>query len=75
MVQVQYAAKFKFPVSNNVTEYEALIAGLRFATKSEVDHLEDFSDSKLIANQVAGNFKVRDPTLIKYQELVVKLRA
>lgn len=70
-IQVEYAARFKFPVSNNVSKYEALIARLRFAAKREAKYIDVFSYSKLVASQVSGRFEVKTPTLIKYQDMVL----
>lgn len=70
--QLQYDVRFQFPVSNNVAEYEALIAGLRLAAKSEAEYLEVYSNSKLVANQVSGSFETGDPVITKYHNLVEK---
>ena len=49
--------------TNNIAEYKALIYALAIA-----QHLEDDvvikSDSKLVVEQVNGNWKVKDPKLI-----------
>ena len=45
---LEYSLRFAFPSSNNVVEYEMLIASLRLARKLEVTQLIAHSDSKLI---------------------------
>ena len=45
---LEYSLRFAFPSSNNVAEYETLIAGLRLARKLEVTQLIAHSDSQLI---------------------------
>ena len=42
--------RLTFPATNNKTEYEAFITGLRFANKLKVPELYIFSDSKLVVN-------------------------
>ena len=44
----EYALCFKFFVTNNEAEYEALIAGLKIVKKLEVDQLQVYSDSQLV---------------------------
>nr|GEX63003.1 reverse transcriptase domain-containing protein [Tanacetum cinerariifolium] len=47
-----YALRFRFDVTNNEAEYEALIAGLRIAEQMGVKNLQANVDSRLVANQV-----------------------
>ncbi|XP_074350573.1 uncharacterized protein LOC141689911 [Apium graveolens] len=47
--KIQQALKFSFPVTNNVAEYEALLAGIRLAIELEVKVLEIFGDSQLVS--------------------------
>ncbi|GJY83030.1 reverse transcriptase domain-containing protein [Tanacetum coccineum] len=47
-----YALRLNFANSNNDAEYEALLVGLRIATKMKVENMHAFVDSKLVANQV-----------------------
>ena len=46
------------PCSNNVTEYNALLIGMQIADEICVKNLEAYGDSKLIVNQVRGEYKV-----------------
>jgi ribonuclease HI len=39
-VHMRYVIRLYFPASNNVTEYEALVTGLRIAIKLGVQHLD-----------------------------------
>ncbi|GJR34839.1 reverse transcriptase domain-containing protein [Tanacetum coccineum] len=50
-----YALRLNFANSNNDAKYEALLAGLRIATKMKVEKMHAFVDSKLVANQVEGS--------------------
>lgn len=49
--------------TNNVAEYEALIAGLELALAHEVTDVEVLSDSTLIVNQVTGKWKIKNDRL------------
>ena len=62
-----------FPITNNVTEYEALLAGLRLAKKIQVEKLMVFADSQLVIRQVLKKYEMKDPLLKKYNELVKQL--
>ena len=53
-----------FVCTNNIAEYEALIAESLGATKIKV-----FGDSKLVINQVEGSFSVKEPALAPYRAL------
>ncbi|XP_020689428.2 uncharacterized protein LOC110104595, partial [Dendrobium catenatum] len=49
---LEYGLRLKFPATNNVAEYEALIAGLRLAIDCEVQDLVVHTDSQLVASQI-----------------------
>ncbi|XP_074337238.1 uncharacterized protein LOC141674430 [Apium graveolens] len=55
------AIHFKFYVTNNDAEYEALINGLKIALEVGVVNLMARSDSELVVNQVNGGFQARGP--------------
>lgn len=61
--------------TNNVAEYEGLLEGLRMALRSGVDRLEVYMDSKLVVEQMRGNFKVKHPALKPLHELARQLAA
>ena len=50
--KIHYAISFRFKVSNNEAEYEALIASLYLARELQVYNVKIFSDSQLVMNQV-----------------------
>nr|GEW75847.1 reverse transcriptase domain-containing protein [Tanacetum cinerariifolium] len=58
-----YALRFKFKPTNNKAEYEALLAGLRIIVEMNIQDLDVFVDSQLVANQVKGLFKARQPVI------------
>ena len=51
--------------TNNVAEYRAAIAGLRRARELGAGEVLLRSDSRLLIEQLAGRFRVKNPTLIK----------
>ncbi|KAK3008884.1 hypothetical protein RJ639_015419 [Escallonia herrerae] len=67
---IEYALRFGFQASNNETEYEALLAGIRLAHALRVDSLSVHSDSQLVVNHVLGDYKARDKRMAQYLELV-----
>ena len=50
-IDVEYALRFDFQVSNNEAKYEAIIAGLNLTHSMEADQLEVSSDSQLVVNR------------------------
>ena len=59
--------------SNNVAEYNALLIGLQLAHGMGVRYLEAYGDSKLIINQVKGEYEVRHEDLVPYYHTAIKL--
>uniref|UniRef100_A0A803PS73 RNase H type-1 domain-containing protein n=1 Tax=Cannabis sativa TaxID=3483 RepID=A0A803PS73_CANSA len=53
---IQRAIKCDFKVTNNETEYEALLARLDLAKEMNIKTLEIMSDSQLIVNQFNGTY-------------------
>ncbi|XP_071700350.1 uncharacterized protein [Rutidosis leptorrhynchoides] len=68
-----YALRFNFAVTNNEAEYEALLAGMRIAHKLNVKILHAYVDSKLVCNQVCGDFEAHDIAMQQYLSLVHNL--
>jgi len=60
--------------TNNRAEYLALIEGLKAAQEWKPDRLEVFLDSKLVVEQVAGRYRIKNkdlmPLLRTAQELL-----
>ncbi|GJS12722.1 reverse transcriptase domain-containing protein [Tanacetum coccineum] len=57
--EYSYALRLNFTNSNNDAEYDALLAGLRIASKMKVKKMLAFVDSKLVASQVEGSYEAR----------------
>ncbi|CAH9095017.1 unnamed protein product, partial [Cuscuta epithymum] len=65
-----YSVQFDFKVTNNEAEYEALIAGLKYAKALGASRLKVRSDSQLVVSQINGSAEVREERLKAYKELV-----
>ncbi|GKU93606.1 hypothetical protein SLEP1_g7183 [Rubroshorea leprosula] len=71
----EHALRFKFQMTNNAAEYEALIYGLKLASELKVQSIQVFSDSQLVVGQVNGSCEVRDPQLGRYTSVVNRLKS
>jgi dinuclear metal center YbgI/SA1388 family protein len=60
---VEDLADYIGKATNNVAEYQALIAGLEVALDRGVERLDVFLDSELVVKQVNGQYKVKDAGL------------
>ena len=59
-----------FRASNNEVEYEALLVRLRIVLGMNARDVEIYSDSRLVVNQVQGNFEARDSQMKEYLQVV-----
>ncbi|GMH09059.1 hypothetical protein Nepgr_010899 [Nepenthes gracilis] len=64
-MEILYSLRLSFPTTNNVAEYEALLAGLRLARECSAKYVAIYSDSELMVNQVRGDFEVSNSCLAK----------
>jgi ribonuclease HI len=55
-------------MTNNMAEYEALVRALERAYQSSVKNLYIYTDSLLVANQITGKYKIKNPELMKYAD-------
>ncbi|XP_072066109.1 uncharacterized protein [Arachis hypogaea] len=70
---IEQSLHFSFKASNNQSEYEALIVGLKLATDLSIAKLKVYYDSLLIVQQVNDLYQVKDPLLSKYLAIVQNL--
>jgi ribonuclease HI len=49
---LKYAIQIEFPATNNITEYEGLVTGLRLTKELSSQRLLIQGDSQLVAKQV-----------------------
>jgi len=71
VIILEKCGKYIGITTNNIAEYEALIAGVRWVGEHHPDaELLIKMDSLLIVNQIKGLFRVKNPGLLpKYQEV------
>ena len=69
-IRVEHSFRLGFKASNNEAEYEALLAGFRAILNLGVQGVEVCSNSRLVVNQVQGNFEAKDPRMMQYLQLV-----
>jgi ribonuclease HI len=70
-MRLQGLCRYLGLTTNNEAEYEALIEGLKAAAAWKPDRLEVYLDSKLVAEQMKGNYRIKEPRL---QALSVKAK-
>ncbi len=73
-ILTKYSAKIGKYVTNNVAEYEALIKALELASKFTHEELTCILDSELVVKQLMGEYKVKNPELMKLFLKVQKLQ-
>ena len=71
--RIEHAKRLDFLVSNNETEYEAILARINLTTSVSSNKIIIRSDSQLVVRQVNREYETRDQRMIKYVCLV-KLR-
>jgi ribonuclease HI len=74
-VRTCYAVKLDFSCTNNITEYEALLLGLRKLKAMGIRRAILKTDSQVISGHVDKSSKARDPKLEKYLDGVRRLEA
>jgi ribonuclease HI len=57
---IDFTAKFLAITTNNNAEYQALILGLKLASKLNINEIDCFLDSELIVKQMRGEYKILD---------------
>jgi ribonuclease HI len=72
-------SKFLGRATNNVAEYEGLLAALGYALRHHQFRLRVVSDSELLVRQVQGSYKVKSPDLkplhLRAREMIARLAA
>ena len=70
---LKYAIQLNFQATNNVAEYEGLLAGIRAAKALSIRRLLVRGDSQLVVNQVGKEYQCSNPTMSRYLSEVRKL--
>jgi len=63
--EIAVGRHFLGEATNNVAEWSALNFALKKAIELGIKNVECFMDSKLVAEQASGNYKVKNPNLQK----------
>ncbi|KAL0286846.1 UNVERIFIED_CONTAM: Retrovirus-related Pol polyprotein from transposon opus [Sesamum angustifolium] len=71
---MEFAIKFDFKASNNETEYEALVLGMRMALDAGALHLIAYCDSQMIVKQVSGEYEANEESMIQYLQQIEELK-
>ena len=71
--KLRYKIHLHFSASNNATEYEALINGLRIAIELGDTRLYVRGDSELVVDQVMKQSSYKIPLMMAYSQEVCKL--
>jgi probable phosphoglycerate mutase len=66
-------SKFLGQATNNVAEYQGLLAALDYALKHRHTRLRVMSDSELLTRQIGGKYKVKSPDLKPLHQRAVEL--
>jgi len=72
-VHLWYVIRIHFAASNNITEYEALVNGLKIAIELGVRCLDVRGDSQLVIDQVMKASSCHDPKMEAYCKEVRRL--
>jgi len=72
-IVLEQSLRFKFRVSNNQAEYEAMVAGLTLAREMGVTRIICRTDSRLTVGHLTGEFQVKDPLLLQYYHIVTNI--
>ena len=70
---LKYGVQLKFPATNNETEYEGILTGLRLGRALGVKHLLVQNDSKLVTRQIKGEYEAKEERMQKYLRLTKHL--
>jgi len=72
-IRVQARHKWLGQMTNNQAEYHALIEGLKAVKDWKPDRLEIYLDSKLLVEQIKGQYKIKEPELQKLYAQATRL--
>ena len=71
--RLRYALPIQFAASNNITEYEALMHGLRLAKELGIRHILCYGDPHLMVQQCSSEWDAHDSNMASCRFLVQKL--
>ena len=74
-VIVEKSLRLDFSATNNEAKYETLLMGMAVTQRMGGKSIKFFSDSRLVVNQVKGEFKVKDERMQGYLSQVKCLQS
>jgi ribonuclease HI len=72
-LRLQARHKWLGAMTNNQAEYHALIEGLKTVQAWKPDRIEILLDSKLVVEQIKGQYKIKEPELQKLHAEAMRL--
>ena len=66
---LKYGVRLKFPATNNETECEGILTGLRLGKALGAMNLLIQNDSKLVIGQIKGDYEAKEERMQKYVRL------
>ena len=66
---LKYGVRLRFPATDNEVEYEGVLTGLRLGKALGVKNLLIRSDSKLVVEQIKGEYEAKEERMQKYLSL------
>ncbi|XP_073130885.1 uncharacterized protein [Henckelia pumila] len=72
--EIRLAVRLDFQTSNNESEYEAVLIGLRAAKQAGAARVHLYSDSQLVTQQVNGSYEVKSEKLKEYMRAIEEAR-
>ncbi|XP_026450952.1 uncharacterized protein LOC113351113 [Papaver somniferum] len=71
--RLAYSFRLEFTSTNNETEYEAVVHALKLEIEMGIEDARITSDSQLVIRQIEGTYSTNEPSLQKYEKLVMEL--
>src|SRR3954466_1624694 len=68
--KICYVLQLQFICTNNTTEYEGLLHGLRLAREMAISRIQCYGDSDLVSEQVSGTWDSKDSMMAAYRREV-----
>src|SRR3954467_163264 len=65
-----YVLQLQFTCTNNITEYEGLLHGLRLAREMGIRWIQCYDDSDLVSQKMSGTWDSKDPMMEAYRREV-----
>ena len=66
---LKYGVRLRFPATNNEAKYEGILTGLRLGKALGMKNLLIQSDSKLVIEQIKGEYEAKEERMQKYLRL------